>query len=494
MNSQKLFLFSIILLLFTVLKNSNAQWVQKTNGMGNQNVHSLTVKDNKIFAGTGNGVYLSTDYGENWVQVGFPGGTVGSLTTYGNIVFAGRNTQGIFKTTNDGESWLPTSLNQGSAGSFWISGDTIFAALWELNSGPTGVFMSTDSGDNWISIGLSGIRTRAVVGSGSYIFAGSQNNSDGVFKSTDKGSSWILSLSNEAIWTLKANGSNIYAGTCFNYDGLYISTNYGASWTQTSLNFVNVLSILLYGNNIIAGTGNQNGIYVSTDNGVSFISRNEGLINQGSGALCTLDNYIFAGTGSGGVYRRQLDELIPVELTTFTAAVQNEDVELSWSTATETNNQGFEVQRSRNNPEFITIGFVEGHGTTTEEHHYSFRDNDVSGILRYRLKQIDFDGSYEYSDVVEVSVNVPIVFSLEQNYPNPFNPSTKIRYSIPKSGQVKLSVFNLLGEEVAVLVNEVKEAGFHEATFNAYNLPSGTYFCKIENGGLITLMKMILMK
>ncbi|MCW8811146.1 MAG: T9SS type A sorting domain-containing protein [Ignavibacteriaceae bacterium] len=187
---------------------------------------------------------------------------------------------------------------------------------------------------------------------------------------------------------------------------------------------------------------------------------------------------------------------LPVELTSFTVNVNREgDVMLNWSTATEVNNQMFEIERKDVEGSYSTIGSVEGYGTTTESQEYSYIDNTVvTGTYFYRLKQVDFGGQYEYSDEIEIEVNGPLTFTLEQNYPNPFNPSTKIKYSVPENGNVKLSVYNLVGEEVSMLVNETVDAGFYEVTFNASNLPSGTYFYSLQTGNFVETKKMILLK
>ncbi|MCW9097270.1 MAG: T9SS type A sorting domain-containing protein [Ignavibacteriaceae bacterium] len=188
--------------------------------------------------------------------------------------------------------------------------------------------------------------------------------------------------------------------------------------------------------------------------------------------------------------------IVPVELVSFSYSVEGNTVNLSWSTATELNNRGFEIQRSLNETNWSTIGFREGKGTTSEPQQYSYLDN-LSGVessrLYYRLKQIDFDGSFEYSNTIEVEIT-PSVFSLSQNYPNPFNPSTKIKYSIPQSSNVVIKVFNVVGDEVSTLVNGQKQAGTYELTFNAENLPSGVYFYQLKAGDFIQTKRMILIK
>jgi hypothetical protein len=185
----------------------------------------------------------------------------------------------------------------------------------------------------------------------------------------------------------------------------------------------------------------------------------------------------------------------PVELTSFTATSQNKQVTLNWSTATEINNNGFEIQRSTSNSEFVTVGFVKGAGTITEEQNYSYTDkNMIDGIYSYRLKQIDYNGMYEYSDIIEVDVRSLDNYSLEQNYPNPFNPSTKIAYVLKEKTNVKILVMNALGEEVAVLVNQTQEQGYHQLDFNASNLPSGIYFYSLQTDNFSETKKMLLMK
>ena len=175
---------------------------------------------------------------------------------------------------------------------------------------------------------------------------------------------------------------------------------------------------------------------------------------------------------------------IPVELASFNASVTNGQVVLNWLTASETNNMGFEVQR-KSNSEYQSLGFVEGFGTTTNSQTYSFTDNNIQpGSYTYRLKQIDFDGTFEYSNEVEVDFAVPSEFSLLQNYPNPFNPATKIAFTLPVESHLTLKVFNILGEEVTTLYNGSMGAGSHNLDFDASNLNSGIYFYQLEAQGI----------
>jgi hypothetical protein len=144
---------------------------------------------------------------------------------------------------------------------------------------------------------------------------------------------------------------------------------------------------------------------------------------------------------------------------------------------------------------FEQVGYVAGFGTTTEPKAYSFVDKKLeAGSYTYRLKQVDFDGSYEYSNEVNVEVEIPLEYSLEQNYPNPFNPSTTIKYSIPEDGFVKLAVYNMLGEEVAAIVNTTQKAGRYEVNFNASQLSSGVYVYRIEAANFTASKKLMLMK
>jgi flagellar hook assembly protein FlgD len=193
---------------------------------------------------------------------------------------------------------------------------------------------------------------------------------------------------------------------------------------------------------------------------------------------------------------------IPVEFIQFSASVNSGNVMLEWETSTETNNLGFEIERARltenyetKNLEFHLIGFVQGNGTTTNPHSYSYTDEKLlSGVYQYRLKQIDYDGSFAYSGIVEIKFIAVNDFRLEQNYPNPFNPSTTISYQLPKAEFVTVRIFDTIGNEVKTIVKENKPAGVHEVNFDASQLSSGIYLYKIDAGTFHQSKKMLLVK
>jgi hypothetical protein len=189
--------------------------------------------------------------------------------------------------------------------------------------------------------------------------------------------------------------------------------------------------------------------------------------------------------------------VIPVELASFSASQVSAGVLLRWLTVTEVNNSGFEVLKSVNGGSFEKIGFVKGAGNSTAAKSYEYKDANMPGVsqsMKYRLKQVDYDGSAKFSDVSEVNYVAPKKYELSQNYPNPFNPSTVINYQTANSGKVMLKVYNVLGKEVATLVNKDMPAGSHSVKFNAGNLSSGLYFYTLTAGNFTSTKKMILIK
>ena len=271
----------------------------------------------------------------------------------------------------------------------------------------------------------------------------------------------------------------------------------------TGINFPQQVYEMSNGNVAVAGFSTPSGIYIYSSTGTllntltgvsgprsvyqlpngNFITTSSTGVHEVDGTSGTLIRTIISGVSAQFVSLYDYNT-IPVELTSFTANVVGSSVELNWSTATELNNSGFEIERSENNVSFEKIGFVPGFGTTTETKSYAYSDQSInSGTYYYRLKQIDFDGSFDYSGVVEVDVTLPSVFALEQNYPNPFNPSTSIQFSLPVDAQVAIGVYNLVGEKVAEIASGNFAAGSHKVTFNASALTSGIYFYQLDATG-----------
>jgi len=193
-------------------------------------------------------------------------------------------------------------------------------------------------------------------------------------------------------------------------------------------------------------------------------------------------------------------QALPVELSSFSASVVGNVIKLNWRTETEVNNYGFDIERKVGSLQstvgnYEKVGFVNGNGNSNSPKDYSFVDDKISGgRYSYRLKQIDNDGQFEYSKTIEVDLGAPKKFELSQNYPNPFNPVTTIRFNLPEAGNVKLTLFNILGQELKTFVNEFKESGVHTINFDASELNSGMYIYKLEAGSFVQTRKMTLVK
>ncbi len=475
-------------------------WAASNYGLTNIHIRSLVCNtSNDIFAGVNSlGVFRSTDNGDNWTRTSLPNVPVRSLAiNLSGDIFAGSYGAGIYRSTDNGDTWV----NIGN-GLFDYVRTVAINAMGDIFVGTYGgVFYSSDNGESWSLTGLIDVRVSCLaINDSGYIFAGDYDGPDhGVYISTDNGNTWTQvnnGLTNPHVECLAINQSgDIFAGT---YGEVFRSTDNGNNWVQTTLTGVNVQALAInIAGDIFAGTFQSGGAYRSTDNGNSWTALNSGLSSDPLSFAINSDGYIFAGTYGRGVFR-SVESTIPVELISFTANVIENRVRLAWSTATETNNKGFEVQRSEvRDQESIweTAGFVEGKGTTTEKQYYSFIDSKIQfGKYKYRLKQVDFDGSYSYTPVVEIDAGFPKDFSLSQNYPNPFNPVTIIKYQLPVNSHVSIKIYSTLGEEIATLVNEEKSAGSYELNFNGSELSSGVYIYRLNAGDFKSIKKMLLLK
>ncbi|MBK8549843.1 MAG: T9SS type A sorting domain-containing protein [Ignavibacteria bacterium] len=274
------------------------------------------------------------------------------------------------------------------------------------------------------------------------------------------------------------------------------TNNFIYCWTGLFFPTLSKINTSTFVEEFVGTGGPAGGVY-----GAVYIGGGNFIISAGnvytvdiSGAWSLLANNV-SSRGLGYV-----DPLLPVELSSFTSSVNGRNVELNWTTSAETNNSGFEIERSNDrgqtSNEWIEVGNVNGNGTTTSSSNYSFTDRGLSsGNYNYRLKQIDFNGNFVYFNLSnEVNVGVPAKFDLSQNYPNPFNPSTQINYDLPLDGNVSIKLFDMSGKEVAALVNEVKTAGYYTVNFNAGNLSSGIYFYTIKANNFVQTKKMMLLK
>lgn len=254
---------------------------------------------------------------------------------------------------------------------------------------------------------------------------------------------------------------------------------------------------------------NAQPLYVSKNNSNSYITINKKEKEMRTKSLplltilLSLSISLYGGIGVG----ESPVQSLPVELTSFSASVKGDVVLLNWTTATEVDNYGFEVERASIRSkesnysatsvaiEWKTLGFVNGHGNSNSPKEYSFVDSSpLSGNVSYRLKQIDTDGKFEYSTVIELKDNLSKEYILEQNYPNPFNPTTVISYSIPKASYVSVKVFDVLGNKITTLVSQDQEIGSYKVNFDASTLSNGIYFYKISAGKFSSTKKMLLLK
>jgi hypothetical protein len=317
-----------------------------------------------------------------------------------------------------------------------------------------------------------------------------------------------------------ALGSHTLAGVlpfgCFDYGfGAYDSYGYPGGQALSQIAIVSSLDVTPEIATNIVGTQHCVDGLVKDQNGVPLAGiRVDYLIsgaNAGAGFAFTDNNgvaqYCYTGTnvgydtiiGSSGSLSDTVLKIwqsaLPVDLTSLTANVNEKNVTLNWTTASEINNSGFDIERAKAGV-WTKVGFAEGNGNTNGIRNYEFTDRNVnSGKYNYRLKQIDFNGNFEYFNLAnEVEVGIPDKFSMSQNYPNPFNPNTKIAFGLPKDGNTVLKIYDMNGKLVRTLINDFRAAGYYTIDFNASDISSGVYFYKLENNGISKVMKMTVVK
>ncbi len=514
---KTLSLLAVLCILCTLTADS--QWFEQTSPT-TKTLYSVSVVDNSIAwaCGREGTIIRTTNGGADWTIIS-PGyfqdyqhfwsiyamDDMTAFAAYSQLGGIGDATE-VYKTTDGGTTW--TLVFQQTGG--WVMDIKMFTPdEGFLYTSPLNeywrFFYTTNGGNSWQLINEYQESIINETGhfnssffSGTDVWFGS--NSTNLYHSSDNGYTWAhVPVTTQNIYSVWFNTANwgLLAGD----NHLERTTDGGSTWGQTTGQPSIDSSSSIFGTDTRWWVGNQNHIYYSDDNVIFWntqYSAPSGRYMEIAGARN--GNLIIGVRSNGGISAYMYP--VPVELSSFTAEASNDNVILNWRTASETNNRGFILQRSKidlpdlRRSDWKEIGFVEGKGTTTDENSYSYRDQNLgAGLYSYRIIQVDFDGTRTKAGEVNVEVASHIQeYSLAQNYPDPFNPSTSIQYSIPRDGFVSLKVYNAAGEEVKTLVNESKTAGNYKLTFNASGLPSGIYFYRIQSGGYTSVKKMILLR
>ncbi len=505
---------SIFILLFIYkVAAQTPQW--EFMGLAGEEIYDIATDDSgNVYVGSEGGVFKTTNNGTNWIfqNNGLQIGSVNKLFIdyEGNIYLCGSASfpgYGLYKSSDGGENWvgIADTLNGGPINYFEDvtiipnePGGFIYVSNYY------GVYRSTDEGVTWQSTNYSNPCARNIgINTNGYMFFGNACASwFGIYRSTDLGLTWIRHtfLSVEQAMVYLRDGT-ILAG-CYDPNlgtfGIYKTTNDGDNWFNTNtLNFATSDFVLDKNDDIYVSLFGM--VFLSTNNGTSWIDY--GLTGPPTTCLAIdSSGYVWAGAHQDGVYRTA-GRTVPVELSSFSAEVNGNNVLLSWVTASEINNRGFEIYKQKSEVRsqesvWERIGFVEGSGTTSETNLYSFVDENISnGTYLYTLKQIDFDGNYEYSNTIEVIIETPNDYYLSQNYPNPFNPETNIDYIIPEETLVNISLYDITAKKIKELINERKQPGYYTIKLKGGELSSGIYFYRLITGsGYTAVNKLTILK
>lgn len=502
-------------------------WVQVPSGTTGDLWGVDIVSQSVMWVCANNGdVKRTTDGGQNWVAAGNAGEgaySIAALDAQTAIVSLGPSAGDgkIMRTTNGGTNWTQVYT---AAGVWFNFVDNISSTLLWAQSDPTGglfhIVKSTDGGATWALTANRPTQpaTNVFGANGSFYrignvlwfgcgSSGTATTANRVYKSVsgpdgpwDFGTTTLQNSGTIAFSSV--NGAGL-AGFWNNTTTINRSTNGGVNWTAQATSMESVQGLEYVQGTSWAWAATSNGLFKTSNDGATWVADllPAGAFNMNAVRFLGDANVGIAVGGGGALLMSQHPSVIPVEFSSFTATQSQGKVILNWETATETNNRGFEVERKvikgDNDAHFITVGFKNGFGTTTSPKSYTFSD-DVSSLgaekVVYRLRQIDFDGRSSYSDEVLVDNLLPTSFNLEQNFPNPFNPVTNIKYTLPENGIVTLSIYNLLGEKIVELVNEMQTAGEYSVEFNAEKFASGNYVYRLNFNGNTITKKMTILK
>ena len=395
----------------------------------------------------------------------------------------------------NGTNWsaLGTGLNQ-SVFAIAINGTDVYVGgAFTTAGGNSANYVAKWDGANWSALGNGlGNSVSAIAIKGTDIYVGGTFTQDAIGNSLNyiakwNGATWsaLGTGLNGRVRSIVISGDDVYVGGDFTTAG-GISANHLAKWNITNSTWSSI------GNG--TGATGVNALAISSTEGAMYIG----------GSFTTVD-----GTNTASPYFAKFTDSenpLPVELMSFSASVAGTDVNLSWQTATELNNYGFEIERAAVIPNEVRnlywekIGFVPGTGNSNSPKDYTFTDQPTGGTsFSYRLKQIDVDGKFKYYDAVTVTLFEKQTAELMDNYPNPFNPSTAIKFYIPNNSEVLIKIYDMLGKEVTTLINKQTEAGYHIVYWNGRDsfgnsVSSGVYLYRITSGSFIETKKMSLLK
>ena len=441
---------------------------------------------------TSYGLYETMDGGISWAKV--PGAPDGFDLLFIDSLTGFIGGDKIYKTIDGGISWyVPNGGNGGASKIFFINN----GMGWAIHSNV--IYKTTDEGDNWFeqfSAPLS-------VGFYSIYFVDSlygwTANADRPFKTTDGGTNWIQQT-NLDLWNSDdIYFANQYTGWMAIYSSinpsLFKTTDGGITWLPQP-EVVGARKFNFFPDSIHWIINGFDRRYITNNGGNSWTEITSDVPDLNN--FNALTNNIGYAVGNLGMIYKFIDTTyVPVELISFEGIIKDKKVILSWQTATELNNSGFQIEKSFNKRTWYNIDFINGKGTTTELSHYFFIDKVLpSGVQYYRLKQIDYNGSFEYSKIIEVNANENISsFNLLQNYPNPFNPETNIEYTIPEETFVNISLFDVTGRKIRELVNEKKQPGKYSLKLKGGELSAGVYFYRLlTTSDYIAVKKLIILK
>ncbi len=446
----------------------------------------------------GDGIILkTTDGGSNWTKISadtLPGLKAVCFTSL-NVGFAGGYQNFLMKTTDGGTNWTFQMIDD----KLWYFNNIKFL---DENKGvivsyPSEVYTTLDGGVTWdSSFGVKrSVEDICYADESNLFLAGGDEK---IYKSTNSGLLWtevyggMILKDFFGVEFLNAD----YGMVCGDSGKVFVTTDGGVNWnlnTVSSLGLLNDIHIVDQQNSFVVGSPEL--VYKTTNGGSSWLSDFSGGNVTSFYKILFTENQVGLICGSGGKFLKNNDYVVPVELTSFTADADGNEVHISWTTQTELNNSGFEIYRMTHGTDWKKITFVPGSGSSTDPKDYFFIDRDVkNGNYFYQLKQIDYNGRYEFSDVISVVVSTPVEYSLEQNFPNPFNPTTTIKFELPETAEVTLTIYNTLGQKVDEIVNTTLEVGRYSYQWNAEKMAGGIYIYELRTEKYAAMKKMILIK